>query len=57
LRAVPVNKVKDFENDYLTVLELNHRDILDRLKKGEFNDEITGVLEKVAADVSRRFQA
>lgn len=57
LRSVPVNKVKDFENDYLTVLELNHRDVLDRLKKGEFNDEITGVLEKVAADVSRRFQA
>lgn len=57
LRSVPVNKVKDFENDYLTVLELNHRDVLDRLKKGEFNDEITGVLENVAADVSRRFQA
>ncbi len=57
LRSVPVNKVKDFENDYLTVLDLNHRDVLDRLKKGEFNDEITGVLEKVAADVSRRFQA
>lgn len=57
LRSVPVNKVKDFENDYLTVLELNHRDVLDRLKKGEFNDEITGVLEKVAADVARRFQA
>jgi len=57
LRSVPVNKVKDFENDYLTVLDLNHRDVLDRLKKGEFNDEITGVLEKVAADVSRRYQA
>lgn len=57
LRSVPVNKVKDFENEYLTVLELNHRDVLDRLKKGEFNDEITSVLEKVAADVARRFQA
>ncbi len=57
LRSVPVNRVKDFENDYLTVLELNHRDVLDRLKKGEFNDEITGVLEKVAADVAKRFQA
>lgn len=57
LRSVPVNKVKDFENEYLTVLELNHRDVLDRLKKGEFNDEITSVLEKVAADVAIRFQA
>lgn len=57
LRSVPINKVKDFENEYLTVLELNHRDVLDRLKKGEFNDEITSVLEKVAADVARRFQA
>jgi F-type H+-transporting ATPase subunit alpha len=55
LRNVPVNKVKQFEADYISVLEASHKDILERLRKGEYTDEITGVLEKTAAEVAKKF--
>src|SRR5690606_26916609 len=47
LRNVPVEKVKEFEKDYLEFLNNKHRDTLDQIKSGKFTDEITGVLENV----------
>ena len=55
LKGVPVNKVKLFEKDYLDFLKDNHRDTLDALKKGVINDEITTVLDKVAAELVARY--
>ncbi|MFK8309384.1 F0F1 ATP synthase subunit alpha, partial [Capnocytophaga canimorsus] len=55
LRQVPVNKVKEFEKEYLDFLNLQHRDVLDELKAGQFNDKITQTLEKVAKEVAERF--
>lgn len=57
LKDVPVNKVKEFENEYLELLELKHRDILDQLKQGILNNDITGTLEKIASDLSAKFKA
>ncbi|MFN5795807.1 MAG: F0F1 ATP synthase subunit alpha [Bacteroidota bacterium] len=55
LRDVPVNKVKEFETEYLNVLESKHAGVLSDLRAGKFTDEITGTLEVVAKDVSKRF--
>ncbi len=55
MRKVPVNKVQEFEKDFLTTLETSHKDLLDRLRKGEYSDEITNTLEKVAADVASKY--
>ncbi|MDO4781921.1 MAG: F0F1 ATP synthase subunit alpha [Capnocytophaga felis] len=55
LRQVPVNKVKEFEKEYLEFLNLQHRDILDELKAGQFNDKITDTLEKVAKEIAEKF--
>ncbi len=55
LRSVPVNKVKEFEKDYLEYLNNKHRDILDALKAGKLTDEITDVLEAVAKEVSAKY--
>jgi F-type H+-transporting ATPase subunit alpha len=55
MRSVPVNKVKDFEEAYLSVLEANHRNVLDQLKAGKFDDSITSVLDKVAAEISAKY--
>ena len=57
LREVPVNKVRNFEKDFLDVLEKSHKGILDQLKKGQYTDEITNTLEQVAKEVSKRFKA
>ncbi|MFT6749738.1 MAG: F-type H+-transporting ATPase subunit alpha, partial [Flavobacterium sp.] len=55
LRNVPLNKVKEFERDYLEFLNSQHRDILNALKAGKFTDEITDVLEKVAKELSAKY--
>ncbi|MGC9342713.1 MAG: F0F1 ATP synthase subunit alpha [Bacteroidales bacterium] len=55
LSKVPVDKVKQFEKDYLELLELNHKDVLDQLAEGVLNDEITSTLEKVANEASSKF--
>jgi len=55
LRNVPVNKVKEFEVDYLEYLNVKHRDTLDELKAGKFTDEITNVLENAAKEVGAKY--
>jgi F-type H+-transporting ATPase subunit alpha len=52
MRSVPIPKVKEFQERYLGALQASHADVLERLRKGEFSDELTAVLEKVAAEVS-----
>jgi F-type H+-transporting ATPase subunit alpha len=55
LRKVPVNKVKEFEVDYLEYLNAKHRDVLDTLKSGKLTEEVTNTLEKVAAELSSKY--
>jgi F-type H+/Na+-transporting ATPase subunit alpha len=55
LRSVPVNKVKEFEKDYIYYLNSKNRDTLDALKAGKFTDEITDVLEKAAKEISAKY--
>ena len=55
LRNVPVDKVKEFEKDYLEFLNAKHRDTLDTLKAGKFDDKITDVLENVAKEISAKY--
>ena len=44
LRNVPVDKVKEFEIDYIEFLNAKHRDVLDTLKSGKLTDDIIDVL-------------
>ncbi|MES2827195.1 MAG: F0F1 ATP synthase subunit alpha [Bacteroidota bacterium] len=55
MRSVPVNKVREFETEYLQQLELRHPETLKALKAGKFDDTITGVLETVAKELSGKY--
>ena len=55
LRNVPVEKVKEFEKEFLQVLKLSHKDTLAALKAGNLSDEATATLEKVAKEVSSKY--
>lgn len=55
LQAVPVRKVKDFEADFLNILRAQHKNVLDQLAKGVFNDDITKELETVAKDLAKKY--
>ena len=56
LKDVPIDKVKDFESEFLEYLNLKHRNVLDSLRDGVLNSEITDVLEKVAADLVLKYR-
>jgi F-type H+-transporting ATPase subunit alpha len=56
LRDVPLHKVKEFERDFIEILEMKHRNILDALRDGTLNDEVTGTLERVAAELTVRYK-
>ena len=55
LRDVPVEKVKAFERDFLELMEMQYRGVLDQLKAGVLSDNETSVIEKVAAEVAERY--
>lgn len=52
LRDIQVNQVQEFERLFLDLLEAKHRkDVLDVLKKGILDDQVTATIESVAEEV------
>ncbi len=56
LREVPVDKVKEFETEYLDYLNNKHRDVLDTLKAGKLTDEVTDTLTSAAKELSAKYK-
>ena len=55
LKAVPVDKVKEFESDYIQYLNAKHRDTLDILKAGKLTDEVIDTLTSAAKEISAKY--
>ena len=55
LKNVPVNKIKEFENDYIEYLNAKHRDTLDILKKGKLTEAVTDVLASACKEISAKY--
>jgi F-type H+-transporting ATPase subunit alpha len=55
LMGVPRDKVREFEKEYLEVLEIKHKESLEVLSRGEINDQINKTLEKVAKEVAEKY--
>ncbi len=55
LKEVPVNKVKEFEKDYISYLNGKHRDTLDTLKSGKLTDEVIATLTAAAKEISSKY--
>ena len=55
LLKVPINKIHDFETDYLFTLENNHKEVLERLRQGILDDEIIEKLKKIALDKAAKY--
>jgi len=56
LREVPVDKIKAFEQIFLTELEQNHKDILDHFKSGKLEKAYTDRLRELAAQLVPQFK-
>jgi F-type H+/Na+-transporting ATPase subunit alpha len=55
MRNVPVNKIREFESEFTSQLEARHPEVLAALKAGKLDDQITGVLEKVAKEMTGKY--
>ena len=55
LDKVPETKVKAYETEYLTVLKNSHKDVLESIRSGKWDDSITDTLATVAKDLASRY--
>ena len=55
LDKVPETKVKAYESEYLTVLKNSHKDVLESIRSGKWDDSITDTLATVAKDLASRY--
>jgi F-type H+-transporting ATPase subunit alpha len=56
LRDVSEEKVKQFEIDFIELMEMQYKDTLNQLRKGVLTDKETGDIEKAAAEIVERFK-
>lgn len=56
MRNVPVDKVREFEVNYLEFLRAKHSDVLADLKAGKLTDEMTDTLASVAKELSDKYK-
>ena len=52
---VPVKEVKAFEQEFISILRAQHKDVLADLKSGKIDDAITATLKKVAIDLGKKY--
>jgi len=56
LKDVPLDKVRDFQDNFLEIMRTNHaEDVLGELRKGNLTETISQTIEKVAADVAGQY--
>ncbi len=55
LKNVPVNKVREFENMFLTSLEQRHPNALADFQKGKLTDEAVQAVESLAAELTKQY--
>jgi len=56
LRQVPVEKVKEFERNFLDLMRAKHQPTLAALKAGQLTDEVTDTLAQVCAEVAAAYK-
>ena len=52
---VPVNRIKEFETEFLSFLHQKHQNVLDDLASGKLNDSITETLNTVVKELTPKY--
>lgn len=56
LKEVPIDKIREFEELYLTALEKQHPEVIESLRKGQMTDEATSTMERLASDLASQYR-
>ncbi len=57
LREIPLNKIGEFEELFLTSLSARYQNVLDNLRAGKLLDEDTAILKSLADELKGQFKA
>jgi F-type H+-transporting ATPase subunit alpha len=52
---VPVNKVKEFEKEFIDLMKAQYRAVLDNFRAGKFEDADVDVVKKVATELATKY--
>ena len=57
MREIPIGKIRNFQDTFLSTLRVNHKeDVIDVLASGQINDNVTAIIEKVAAETVAQYK-
>ncbi len=56
LLDVPTGKIRDFQENYLSIMDAKHQDVLGELKQGKLTEKSVETMKKVAAEISGRYK-
>ena len=55
LNNIPVNKIKEFETEFLNYMRNKHQDSLNTLRTGKLNSDITNIIRKLVDELSAKY--
>ena len=56
MAPIPVGKVRECQDSFLTAMRASHQDVIDTLGSGKINDEVTKVIEEVMSSVVGQYK-
>ncbi len=56
LKKVPVNKIREFQTEFIHFMQEKHKKTLGELAKGILNDDITKILDVAASNIAKRYE-
>ncbi len=56
LANVPVDRVKEFESEFLDFLEVKHKDVMKTLSQGDITSKEKDILDKAARELAGRYE-
>ena len=55
LENVPIDKVAEFEKQFIQLMHARHQDVLDLIKEGKLTDDMTAAITKAAQEIAGQF--
>jgi len=56
LMDVPVDKIKEFENEYVEYLHMKHESVMDELRGGKISEETEKILREAARELTSKYR-
>ena len=57
LDNVPLDKVQDYQKEFVMLMNTQHRDVLDSIRGGKWDENAQETIKRVAADLSKNYKA